>query len=840
MKTRCDKSSDLSCLSSRYNDYFLTNASSIIGGYELGGIDPTGLGDAQKMLATALIRSIIRNSPPELALTQYYIHQNNPSVTIRPRSDKRSSIVSKRRELFLQNKRNLCSSKIFFLPELPFAHDLTTFKSFDFLQNLFTYPVSKEARSYINTRLSEKDSILVYEDDIKEAAKQLDEEIQTHITRLGLTSSGNRKLNAVSLWGLIKSLHTFDFSYLDMGAKPAIDNLNSRVFDANVTPVKIKSIDYLKISGVKPVYVRIASIKGFSDEYINDAAFSHGAKSPVTVKGNYVLMCRYRGLNKIQQNKYFKEVKDEVQRNQTNPLDLLSGNTKSALEQQLMMSDKDKAILNEVNQAMTLADYHGKFESSVAVFGDDLDEINNTCKELRTSLNQAGMDMVWESAGLDSAFECFLPGSQFESKRQMVLNSSKAAALSLYYKSSEGIPKWEYDTRYGNKEEESFYVLESNDGTPFHYTPRVGGKCLVIGVGPSGSGKTFMKNSFGTHFMKFGGILNNIDIDPGSEAVADFFGDDGSIFRLDEDFEAGFNPFFVSGGKNDKRFRAHLIRQIEMMISSNTNSDLKTFTRAEQTQVDNAIADILDLPKEMQSFATLLNHCNEDVNIKLSRFIGDGMYASFYDNDKDAIGSLKKRLCVYNIMGVKDDPVLLPLVMNEIVYRVLRTFEDPNIRDIFKMLDVDEAHNLLSIPGMPEFIVKGVRTWRKWNAGVSLWTQSPIELMKVEGWSAVRSAATTFWFMSDSEMDREIYREAFKLSDGHLDAIENLIPKRQAFIYQPSLRIAKVVNLYTEPEQRIINTSVAGESMLFKRNVERFDGDIDRAIQKTIKDLNFV
>lgn len=839
MKVRSDKSSQLSCLASRYMDFYITNASSILGGYELGGIDPTGLGEGEKSLATALLRSIIRNSPPELTLTQYYIHQNDSNVTIKPRKDKRCSAVSKRRELFLQNKRHLCTSRIFFLPELPFAHDLTTFKSFDFLQNLVSYPVSKEARNYVNTRFSEKNSILVYEEDIKDSAKQLQEEIQTHLSRLNLTSFNNKKLNSSDLWGLIKALHTFDFSHLCMNGKPALNQLNSRVFDAEITPVKIKGIDYLKISGVEPVYLRIASVKGFSDEYIEEASFASGVNAPIGVKGNYVFMTRYRGLNKAKQNQYFKGVKDEVQRNQTNPLDLVSGNTKSAIEQQIMMSDKDKAILNEVQQAMALADYHGKFESSVAVFGSDPEEINSTCKDLRASLNQTGMDIVWESAGLDSAFECLLPGSQFESKREMVLNSSKAAALSLYYKSSEGIKDWEFSTSTGNKTEEAFYIFESNDGSPFYYTPYIGGKCMTIGIGPIRSGKTFMKNTLATHFMKFRGLYTAVDIDPGTEAVAKFFQDEGGIFRLDDDFECGFNPFFVAGGKSDTRFRAHFIRQIETMIRSNSNEELRSFTRAEQQQLDHAIAATLDLPKDMQNFGSFLDHCNDNIKMKLSRFSGDGMYARIYDNTEDAIGSLKKRLSVYNIMGVKNDNVALPLVMSEIVYRVLRTFENPKIRDLFKMLDIDEAHQFLAIPGMTEFLVKGIRTWGKWNAGVSLWTQSPLELKKIPDWGALRSAASTFWFMADGEMDRNVYREVFGLSEGHLDAIEGLIPKQQAFIYQPEIRVAKVVNLHTEPEQRVINTSVAGETMIRDQNIKQFGDDIDKAIQKTIIDLNF-
>lgn len=839
MATRSEPSAKLSCLTSRYKDYFLTNASSIVGAYELGGIDPSGLGNQEKVLATALLRSIIRSSPPDMTLTQYYIHRYDPSATIRPRSDKRSSVVSKRREIYLQNKRNLCSSRIFFLPELPFARDLTSFSNFEFLQNLVAYPVSKEARNYVNTRFSERNAFLAYEDDIKESAKSLEEEIQNHIARLDLTSHDNRALKAAEFWSLIKALHTFDFDYLNLNSRPSLNGLNNRAFDANIAAVNIKGVDYLKISGIRPMYIRIASIKGFSDESIDEAAFASGINAPIANVGNYVFMTRYRGLNKAEQKKYFKGVEDEVARNQASVLDMVSGGTKSAVEQQLLMSDKDKAILAEVQQAQSLQDYHGNFESCVAVFSHDPEEINSTCKSIRASLNQSGIDILWETAGLEAAFECFLPGSQFESKRQLNINSTKAAALSLYYKSSVGVPKWTYTTTKGNKEEEAFYIFESNDGTPFHYTPYIGGKCMTIGIGPIRSGKTFMKNTLATHFMKFGGLYTAIDIDPGTEAVAKFFQEDGSIFRLDDDFKDGFNPFFVAGGVGDTRFRAHFVRQLEAMIRSNSNNEMKQFTKGEQQQLDDALVSTLRLPAEMQTFASFLDHCNKDIKAKLQRFFGEGVYASIYDNQTDAIGSLKNRLSVYNLMGVKDDSVALSLVMSEIVYRVLRTFENPKFRDQFKLLDIDEAHQFLAIPGMVQFLTTGIRTWGKWNGGVSLWTQSPIELKKIPDWPALKSAASTFWFMADGEMDRDAYRETFNLSEGHLDAIEGLLPKKQAFIYQPEIRVAKVINLHAEPEQRVINTSVAGETMVLQRNIQRFENDIDKAIQQTIKDLKF-
>lgn len=811
----------------------------MFGAYEIDGLDPSGLSQEELKLTTHLLRTMLCNSPQDMTLTQYYIHQDNAAIALKPRDDKRSHLLSQRRARHLNKYRDLGSARIFFLPELRFDNNLNSFLSLHFAQNLLAAPFSKEARRYIKLRLSERESVLAYEDDVKLAAQALDEQMRMQLLRLDLTSNDNKSLDARQHWSLIKALHNFDLRLLDETGRPNVDHLNSRVFEGNISAVKINNTDYLKIAGAETVYVRFASIKGFSDGYINEGLFGKGHNAPVSVRGNYIIMTRYRGFNQVEQEKYFKGVKDDVQRNQISPLDFMSGNTKSALEQQLVMSDKDKAILQDIQDATLLADHHGRFEASIAVFGTDINQINATCRHLRAAMNQASVDIVWESAGLEAAFECFLPGSQFKSKREMVMNTSKAAALSLCYKSNLGVPQWVFRNLEGEQVEEAFYVFESNDGVPFHYLPFIGGKCLIIGVGPIRSGKTFKKNTVATHIMKYpGSLYTAIDIDPGTEMIAKFFQDDGSIFRLDDDFAAGFNPFTLAKDKNDHKFKAHFVSQISMMIQANSNQRDREFTSLEQSQVDHALDVTLALPKAMRTFRSFIDHCNDDVKRKLSRFWGSGMYARLYDNQVDAIGSLEKRFCVYNIMGVKDDKVALLLVMNEIVYRVLRTFEDPNNREHFKFLDIDEAHKFLSIPGMTQFLVNSIRTWGKWNAGVSLWTQSPLELQAIPDWSVLRSAVSTFWFMADGNMDRDMYRSVFALSEGQLDAIENLIPKQQAFIYQPEQRISKVVNLHVEPEQRVINTSVAGEAAVRNRNLKTY-ANIDIAIQKTIEELNF-
>jgi type IV secretion system protein VirB4 len=71
----------------------------------------------------------------------------------------------------------------------------------------------------------------------------------------------------------------------------------------------------------------------------------------------------------------------------------------------------------------------------------------------------------------------------------------------------------------------------------------------------------------------------------------------------------------------------------------------------------------------------------------------------------------------------------------------------------------------------------------------------------------VRSAATTFWFMSDPNMDKALYKSTFGLSDGQCEAIRNLTPKKEAFLWQPEIGVSKVVLFDVEVEQAIMNAS---------------------------------
>ena len=142
---------------------------------------------------------------------------------------------------------------------------------------------------------------------------------------------------------------------------------------------------------------------------------------------------------------------------------------------------------------------------------------------------------------------------------------------------------------------------------------------------------------------------------------------------------------------------------------------------------------------------------------------------------------------------------------------------------------------MLRTPYICEYIVRGVRTWGKWLAGIGLWTQGADEFAKIADWPVLRSAASTFFFMADPTMDRALYKSVFDLTDGECDEIKGLVPQREAFIIQREAGVSKKIILEVEPEQYVISTSRPAEAEARRRNINLYG--FEAGIEKTVEEL---
>lgn len=816
----------------------LSHTGSLVGGLEMSGIDPKGLSDADLEHSTVLLRNLMQTQHPDTVVTQYYWHFEGANVAFKDRKDPRSQMLSKQRERFLNEERDLATSRLYWMLDVPSEANINQLLSTATFKMLFAAPFERSARSALQAKFSNWGAWLVEQDELRRQGELLDGALSELDAKVQVLSAQNMRLTPEKLWAQCRAMVNLRPEYLESAQTETIpaEDWDRMLPDGDVHPVVIDGMDCLKIDGVEPVYATIASVTAFGGEHVPEGMWGRGSVMPVLQNGNYLIMTKARPLSLIERAFMITGKENELHRSQMKFSSMIKGeDVSSKIQSQIDGSNHLKKKVAELEDAANSPDRYYHFQSHVVVFHTDPVKMRKARLDMNLSLTQSGFHVVWESAGLLDLFPMLLPGYPKKSFRAAEFTSSQVGACSLIFRSSEGIKQWGVDN------EEALYVLESEDGTPFHYTPFVGDKCLSIGVGPSRMGKTYLKNVVAGHFLKYGkdgkgSLYQAVDVDEGSECVAAFFQGDGGIFRLtNTDADRGSNPFVAAEGEFDAAFKYHMLSQIRLMLAMNDSEELRGLDKHEQLELDRSLSETLRLPKHMQHMTALYNHLGKSLKLKLARWVKGGMNGNLLDNVEDGIGRLDKRISVYNLSGVKDKHDLAQLMMNEIFYRVVKLFEEPANRGVPKLLEMDEAQYLLSIPGMAEFIVKKARTWFKHNGGMAFWTQDPEHYSNLEGWATLRSSASTWWFMADPTMDRQAYKLAFNLSEGELDAIAGLIPRKQAFIIQREAGISKVVNIVASKQEHVVATSRPHEAIIVREMLNQYPNDIDKAVSEMVK-----
>ncbi len=825
------------------NDTLFTYNGNAVGAIELVGCDPTGLTESSKKTISKLLGSIIRLLPIEAVVTQYYIHAENVKIKLKERDSERSEKLSKTRQAFLNKDRKLNSSRIVWFIEIKPSYELGKIFSASFLRNLFNSIFDKDALYKVKKTLSNFDGVLLDKEEFARQSDLLKDTLSTLKARLEFLSDGNEILNHSDVFKLHKFLATFNYDYLtdNFNATPREEWDSYTVDSDKLEIINYKGVDLLKINGVNPVYVRLASIIKIGDEYTPLSAFATGDEKAVLAKGNYVIYGRYNPLTGFKRSMMLTNKSNELARSQISLKDLLTDN---AGEVQREKAVNNNSMLKQMQQELDNINFSEErlaiCQYGVAVYNTDKDELLKTCQNLNRRLT-ISMQLVWESVDLINAYYMIQPCYAKNNYRSIPLNNMQYGAASLFYKSHTGVKEWESGL---NETEEAFYILESDDGVPFFYSPKVKDKLLTIGCGATRSGKTFLKNCIASHFAKYNGVYSCIDVDDGSIPMANFFGNKASAFTLSKESQKGFNLFATAQSADDKVFINHMISQLKAMAAQNSENS-NYFTPEEIELLTENIKVLLEMKFSKNteylskpSLSALVAKCGDTIKRKLSQFVSDGINAHLFDCQDDAIGVIDKAIAVYNLAAVKDNEDLAKLVHREIFFRIVRLFESEQYRTIPKILEIDEAQYTLSVEGTADFAIAKSRTWFKHGGGMSFWTQSPKHYSSLPEWSTLRSAASVFLFAADANGVVDQYVETFEMHPEEAEIIKNLKRHQQIYIKIPELNIAKVVNLFVEAEQYAICTSHPYEASAAKKEwlkMENGECDADEAISNIVK-----
>ena len=818
-----------------HDGFVLTQKGSLIGAIELSGRDPDGMAPVDHVGLMHIARVIYSKLPKNLSITQYYAHFEGAQITLRRREHPVSDLMSRRRAEFL-NSRGLCNSRLVHMFEISPPDDFNKLDVAGLIKHLTMAAFSPASRRAVGQTFSKNGSLLYI-------AEQLDRQSWGLKDALSVIEGkwsgvmGVKRLNTQEMWAVMRFLATLQPRRLDtaMLEEPPQSNWDQFLTSGDLRHVRAHRMDVLKIEDTDSQYLKIGAISRLGSP-VREGLWGNGEDVPARLRGNYLLMQRFTPYSEFKRSMLFGAKQKELERGSIDPWAVLQGNERSLYEKRATMKPAIAQKIEELGQAEALDEVWGTGHAFVAAFHHDPQQLRETVLSLDRATSNAGLSVVWEGVDMPYAYQTIQPGGQHKSMRDMVMNGTQSAAAALVYQSAIGQPTVE---DLGG--EEAQYVMESSDGRPFFYSSFIGGRAMLVGIGPIRSGKTFFKNTLATHFLKYGGVVRAVDIDPGTETLAQAFGEDGGIFRVTSDGSNGLNPFVNYQGEGDVGFIVHMTELLLEMMRANDDPQMRTLAHNEQDYLDGAIRKTLLLPDDMRTLDSLVAHMPMQLAQKFTRWTRGndsamaGRYAPLFAAQRDSAGGLDKRVAVYNLQAVRDDENAMRPLLLELFYRITRTFEDPRRRGIPKELHIDECHHALRIKAFAEYLVAKVRTWGKWGAGVQMWTQSPEELLRSESWAAVRSACSTFVFMADPKMDDNLYRETFPfLQPGECEAIRSLVPKRQAFVVQQELGVSKVVNLAVEPEQYVMNTSHPREAAIRTQLIEEFgyEEGITRTLQR--------
>ncbi|WP_249939535.1 hypothetical protein [Escherichia coli] len=352
------------------------------GAIELTGVDPTGVTPSQGSRISLLLRNIVQLLPLSVTLTQYYIHNDGVKIRLTGRDNQRSQLLSMRRQAYLNKCRNLNASRIIWTLDVHPEENINRLASAEFLKNLFNSMFDDTARRKVRLALSNRESFIIERQAFEKQCLLLKETLRDLDLRLSFISEDNRILDSEGIWRLQKFLATFNHHWLAPRRKVTVPN---DMWDClalegdDIEAITWRGVDMLKIQGVRPVYVRLASVLKIGDESVPECAWALTNGRPVLQRGNYVYFMRFTPASAFKKSLMISGKENELVRTQISLSDLMTDSTsKDILDEKLRRNSHLMKMREELENISYSDERLGICQAGIAVFNTDPDKLLET------------------------------------------------------------------------------------------------------------------------------------------------------------------------------------------------------------------------------------------------------------------------------------------------------------------------------------------------------------------------------------------------------------------------------------------------------------------------------
>jgi len=479
-------------------------------------------------------------------------------------------------------------------------------------------------------------------------------------------------------------------------------------------------------------------------------------------------------------------------------------NTKRSLVSQLSLSDHpeqtDDILVDDSKEAQVRdlgralqeleGNYFGQFSLTVVIHDAELARVETAGAEFYKVFSVHDAQLYEERFNALNAYLATIPGNYPFNLRSMLISNCNYADSSFLFTLHCG------ERRNQHLKREYLAVLETNHRTPYYFNLHHRDVAHTMVLGRTGAGKSFLLNFLITNLQKYEPYTFIFDLGGSFESLTQLFR--GAYVRVGmncPDFR--INPFSLPPIKQNLDF---LTLFVKVLAEAGGEGRL---TAAGEQDLYQQIENLYEMDPPLRTLGVLANTLERTLAGRLQRWTAGGQFGFLFDNAEDTITF--SRFQCFDFQGMNQYPQVLEPLLFYILHRANAVLCDRQITDTFKAFFIDEAWVFFRNPSIKSYIVEALKTWRKQNAAMILSTQSLDELRKSDILDVIVESCPTKIFLSNPDMDRELYQQQFHLNDNEIELIATLIPKRQMLIKTPE--VAKVANLEVDPKSYWLYTN---------------------------------
>ena len=535
-------------------------------------------------------------------------------------------------------------------------------------------------------------------------------------------------------------------------------------------------------------------------------SFAHMLRALLELPANAIVVSEWRRASNAKVRKLIRAKRRHFHNSKTSLANYLHDGPPS--ERHLLVDDADEALVNELGLSLreleVNGNYFGEWSMAVILYDPDRQTLDRSVAECVKVFATQDATVIEERYNLLNAWLSVLPGNHQYNLRRLYLLNTNCADLSFVFTLHTGDPHNQH------LDQEYLAVLETNHGTPYYLNLHYEDNAHTVILGATGAGKSFLLNFLLTNLQKYRPYTVIFDLGGGYESLTRLFA--GSYLRVGVEARSfTINPFSLPPTKENLHFLYSFVRVlIEAAGYEMTSPDERDLYE----QIEN----LYQIEPGMRRLFTLRNIVNRRMADHLHKWVGDGQYASLFDNAEDNL-TLARFQC-FDFEGMDKYPQVLEPLLFYILHRANASVHALDLATTFKVFVMDEAWRFFRNPTIKQYIVEALKTWRKKNAAMILATQSGDDLYRSELLPVIVESCATKMFLANPGMDPTAYRERFHLNKTEAELVARLIPKQQVLVKRPDL--AKVVNLHVDPTGYWLYTNSPYDNARRREAFERY------------------